>query len=246
MPPTLRREKKLVAQGHMSVIGVDEAGRGPLAGPVVAAAVESPKRFKIPSRALLDDSKKLTAEIREQLFAELTGAVRYGVSIVDTETIDRINIRQASWLAMQQAVADLVQRCHANGESDYQVAFVIIDGLPYGPGPWPYEAIIKGDGECLSIAAASIIAKVTRDRIMVEYDAVYPQYGFGSHKGYSCPQHFKTLQEHGPCPLHRRSFAPVRAALEPQTFPLFDSTMLMPSTEESEGSAILPIAPDES
>lgn len=216
MPPSLQREAHLTAAGHAHVIGIDEAGRGPLAGPVVAAAVELHPKAKLPNLDRLDDSKKLTAELRHLLCEELICAVRYGIGIVHAEKIDAINIRQASWLAMREAAADLVRRCHDSGEHAYVVSYVLIDGLPYGKGPWPYDAIVRGDAECLSIAAASIIAKVTRDRAMIEYDLTYPQYGFKSHKGYGCPQHLAALHEHGPCPLHRRSFAPVRAAVERQ------------------------------
>jgi ribonuclease HII len=125
---------------------------------------------------------------------------------VEAEVIDRINIRQASWLAMQNAVADLVARAQSTLMPDY----VLIDGLGYGAGPWPYRAIVKGDGKSLSIAAASIIAKETRDRLMIELDAQFPDYGFAQHKGYGSPQHLRALREHGACVLHRRSFAPVR------------------------------------
>ncbi|MDF2440253.1 MAG: ribonuclease, partial [Abditibacteriota bacterium] len=136
----------------------------------------------------------------------------WGVASVDAATIDLINIRQASWLAMRNAVADLVARTQSTLTPDY----VLIDGLGYGDGPWPYRAIVKGDTRSLSIAAASIIAKETRDRLMIEFDAQFPQYGFAQHKGYGSPQHLRALREHGACALHRRSFAPVRAVCTPE------------------------------
>jgi ribonuclease HII len=209
--PTLQRERELVALGYSRVAGVDEAGRGPLAGPVVAAAVILPLGFTSPHFPYLHDSKQLDAAMRERLFEELTDAVEFGIGIVDAATIDAINIRQASWRAMQFAVADMEKRSpRPTQPPDY----VLIDGLPYGPGPWQYEAIVKGDAKSLSIAAASVIAKVTRDRMMVEYSKQFPAYNFGRHKGYPSPEHLRALAEHGPCELHRKSYAPVRRASE--------------------------------
>lgn len=211
--PTFRRECELGALGFERVAGVDEAGRGPLAGPVVAAAVILPFDFCSPHFEHLNDSKQLLPEIRDCLHQEISDRLPYGIGCVDAATIDTINIRQASWRAMQLAVADLEQRlaCQvADSRSRSRVDYVLIDGLPYGPGPWPYEAIVKGDARSLSIAAASVLAKVTRDRMMEEYGALHPAYGFAQHKGYPTPQHLQSLREHGPCALHRRSFAPVR------------------------------------
>jgi ribonuclease HII len=207
--PSLQRESELRALGYNYIAGVDEAGRGPLAGPVVAAAIVLPPHFEPQHFEHLNDSKQLTAAVRAELFALLTARFEYGVGIVDAATIDLINIRQASWRAMQHAVADLerrAERCRA-------VDFVLIDGLPYGPGPWPYEAIVKGDARSFSIAAASIIAKESRDLLMIEYSHQFPPYGFEQHKGYPSPQHLRALQEHGPCKLHRRSFGPVQRVL---------------------------------
>ena len=201
--PTFERELELTRVGYTRIVGVDEAGRGPLAGPVVAAAVVLPFDFTSQHFSYLNDSKKLTPEMRAQLFDELTVAIDFGVGIINAATIDEINIRQASWQAMQLAVTALLP-----------VDYVLIDGLPYGPGPWPYEAIVKGDARSLSIAAASVIAKVTRDRLMEEYDRKFPAYGFARHKGYPSPQHLAALTAHGPCPLHRRSYAPVRRVCE--------------------------------
>ncbi|MDQ3812574.1 MAG: ribonuclease HII [Armatimonadota bacterium] len=221
--PTLQRERELMGLGYTRIVGVDEAGRGPLAGPVVAAAVILPLDFDSPHFADLNDSKQLAPELRERLFAELTDTIAFGIGSVDAPTIDSINIRQASWRAMQLAVADLILRATDRQMPNAELAridYVLIDGLPYGAGPWPYEAIVRGDACSLSIAAASVLAKVTRDRMMAEYDRVFPLYGFAQHKGYPSPQHLRALAEHGACPLHRRSFAPVRRvcqALEVQT-----------------------------
>lgn len=201
--PTFEREEQLVLFGYNRIVGVDEAGRGPLAGPVVAGAVLLPRDFSSPNFHLLNDSKQLTHETRELLYNELVVSVAWGVGECSPEEIDTVNIRQASWLAMQRAVAHLADRF-------YHPDFVLIDGLPYGPGPWPYEALVKGDARSVSIAAASIIAKVTRDRHMVIMNETYPGYGFASHKGYPCPTHFRALEALGPCAIHRMSFSPLR------------------------------------
>lgn len=212
--PTLQREDELTAQGYKRIAGVDEAGRGPLAGPVVAAAVVLPRDWQLARFAQssplsqLNDSKQLTAAVRDVLYEELMQKVAYGIAAVDAAMIDRINIRQASWLAMREAVADLERR--TNAPADY----VLIDGLPYGVGPWPYEAIVKGDARSLSIAAASVLAKVTRDRLMQEFDAQFPLYGFAQHKGYPTPPHLRALAAYGPCAIHRQSYAPVRRVVE--------------------------------
>ncbi|HEY0073327.1 MAG TPA: ribonuclease HII [Abditibacteriaceae bacterium] len=202
--PTFERERELVALGYTRIAGVDEAGRGPLAGPVVAGAAIVPFDFSSPHFSRLNDSKKLDEATREILYEELTPHIEWGVGIVDAATIDEINIRQASWLAMKNAVAAL------KNVPDY----VLIDGLPYDSGPWPYEALVKGDARSLSIAAASVIAKVTRDRLMLEYDKEFPDYGFARHKGYPAPKHLKALQEHGVCAIHRQTFGPVRTVIE--------------------------------
>jgi ribonuclease HII len=204
--PTLEREQQLGEKGFKRVAGVDEAGRGPLAGPVVAAAVILPPQFSSPHFAQLHDSKQLNAQLRHVLYEELMSAVEWGVGIVDAATIDTINIRQASWRAMQLAVADLEQRAQMQSSTQSGVDYVLIDGLPYGDGPWPYEAIVKGDSKSLSIAAASVVAKETRDRLMTELDAHFPRYGFARHKGYGTPAHLRALKEHGVCSLHRQTF----------------------------------------
>lgn len=208
--PGLEFERELWLAGHRCIAGVDEAGRGPLAGPVVAAAVVLPPDFAPAEWPLLNDSKQIKATVRAELFERLVATVAWGVASVEAETIDRINIRQASWLAMQNAVADLVARGSNTAQSTLMPDYVLIDGLGYGPGPWPYQAIVKGDTKSLSIAAASIIAKETRDQIMREWDSVFPDYGFAQHKGYGSSQHLRALHQHGVCVLHRRSFAPIR------------------------------------
>ncbi|MBI1238937.1 MAG: ribonuclease HII [Alphaproteobacteria bacterium] len=183
------------------VAGVDEAGRGPLAGPVVAAAV-----ILDPGRAPkgLNDSKKLTPARREALDAAIRErAIAFAVAIVSAAEIDRINIRQASLKAMSEAVRSL----------SIAPAHVLVDGNALPALPCAGEAIIKGDGLSASIAAASILAKVARDRLMVALADLYPQYGFEGHKGYPSPSHRAALAQYGPCPEHRRSFAPVRSLL---------------------------------
>ena len=210
--PTLQRENELRAQGYARVIGVDEAGRGPLAGPVVAAAILLPPDFDAALFPTLTDSKQVKEGERESLFARLTTLCDYSVGIVDARTIDEINIRQASWRAMQLAVENLQNESAASTRGAFS-DFVLLDGLPYGAGPFPYEAIVKGDAKSLSIAAASIIAKVTRDNLMREYSQQFPGYGFERHKGYGSPQHLRALAKLGVCSLHRKTFAPVRNAL---------------------------------
>jgi ribonuclease HII len=201
---TLEFEERLRASGFSTVAGVDEAGRGPLAGPVVAAAVILPAGFSHPR---LNDSKKLSEKTRAGLFAELSEAPDVASAVVEVgpEEIDRLNILRATHEAMRRAVAKLLP------EPDH----VLIDGLPVRPFPKPQTALVGGDGLSLSIAAASIFAKVTRDRLMLALDAQYPQYAFAQHKGYGTALHLARLQMHGPCPAHRRSFAPVRQLLLP-------------------------------
>lgn len=181
----------------MSVAGLDEAGRGPLAGPVVAAAVVLGPGTRI---AGVDDSKRLTPEERESLYAVIRArAVAIGVGMVDAETIDRVNILQATRRAMGLALAGL------GLEPELVLTdFVALDGLRC-----PQRNLVNGDRRSATVAAASIIAKVTRDRMMAEADREYPQYGFGRHKGYPTLEHLAALITHGPCPLHRRTFSGV-------------------------------------
>jgi len=197
-----RYEKKLRAIGVAHIAGIDEAGRGALAGPVVAAAVVLPEKFR---HRRLNDSKQLAPELREQIYSELISdpQVRWTVGIVDSVEIDRINILRASHRAMRLAVEALIE------PPDH----VLIDGLPVIPFPLPQTAIIEGDCISLSIAAASVIAKVTRDRMMRDFCAHFPQYCFGQHKGYGTELHLLKLYEFGPCPIHRRSFEPVAQPL---------------------------------
>lgn len=200
--PSFRFERAALRHGAKIVAGVDEAGRGPLAGPVVAAAVILPDRYRLSG---LNDSKQLSARQRDEFFLTLTTdpSVRFGVGIVDTEWIDRINILQATHRAMAEALRRLpVQPDH-----------VLVDGLPVKSLTIAQTAIVKGDARSFSIAAASVIAKVTRDRLMLELHAQYPVYGFDQHKGYPTPEHLAALRAHGPCPVHRRTFGPVRERL---------------------------------
>jgi ribonuclease HII len=187
-------EAQARARGFRVIAGLDEAGRGPLAGPVVAAAVVLPAKGKLKG---VDDSKKLSAEQREEMFSLLgEKALAMGVGIIDVQEIDRINILQASLRAMERAVEKLPQ----------PPDFLLIDGLHSLPLPLPQQTIAKGDQRCLSVAAASIIAKVTRDRLMAAYHDQYPQYNFARHKGYGTKEHLQAIQKYGCCPLHRRSF----------------------------------------
>ena len=201
MPCSLIHEHSLYAQGLSSVVGIDEAGRGPLAGPVVVGAVILPPNFVL---AGLNDSKKLTAKARERLYAEITEnpEICWTSIAISPQEIDRLNILGATHSGMRAVVEQLSPR----------PAHALIDGLPVRNFPCPQTALVGGDGISLSIAAASIIAKVERDRIMLEIDRLYPEYGFAKHKGYPTREHFAKLRAHGPCPIHRRSFAPVAQA----------------------------------
>lgn len=209
----LRFETELWNQGVLRVAGVDEAGMSPLAGPVAAAAVILPPYFRL---ARVDDSKRLDAQTREALAAEIKrNAVAWAVGLVEPEEIDRINIYQAGLLAMRRAVEAL----------DPAPESLLIDARKLAELPIPQQSIVRGDSLSLSIAAASILAKTSRDRIMCELDARYPGYGFARHKGYPVREHYEALERLGACPAHRRSFAPVRKALglEPVQTDLFDA-----------------------
>lgn len=196
--PDLSLETACRSRGLRVIAGIDEAGRGPLAGPVSAAAVILPEDFRSEE---LNDSKKLSATRRERLYEELTSdpAVRWGLAFAEPGEIDRINILRATHAAMARAVEDL----------PVAVDFCLIDGLPVKGFPHPHEGVVKGDGLSLSIAAASIIAKVSRDRRMLEAAGEFPAYGFERHKGYGTKAHLEALRRHGPCRIHRRSFQPV-------------------------------------
>lgn len=182
-------------EGIDLVCGVDEAGRGPLAGPVCAAAVILPRDLEIEG---LNDSKKLSDKRRRALYEVITEqAISYGIAMVDEKVIDEINILQATFLAMRQAVKQLSEK----------PALALVDGNREPDfGDIPIKTIIKGDSLSANIAAASILAKVTRDRFMEEQDAIYPQYGFCVHKGYGTKAHYEALRTYGPCPIHRRTF----------------------------------------
>jgi ribonuclease HII len=196
-PAPYRYEGVAWRAGLARVAGVDEAGRGPLAGPVVAAAVVVTPEHRIRG---LRDSKLLTPERREELFAIiLERAFAVGVAIVDHATIDRVNILQATRLAMLDALARL----------PVPPDFVITDFVALPSVLCPQKNLVDGDARCASVAAASIVAKVTRDRIMLELDTQFPEYGFARHKGYGTPDHLAALDRFGPCPVHRRTFAGV-------------------------------------
>ncbi len=200
--PTMEWEAAAWREGYARVCGIDEAGRGPLAGPVVAAAVILPAGYELPG---LTDSKKLTARRREALYAALMEDARVCkcVASASVEEIDSLNILRATHLAMRRAAEGLAAS-PAGG-----VDFCLIDGLPVSGFPLPSRALVKGDARCLSIAAASILAKVTRDHYMLELDAQFPQYGFARHAGYGTQMHMEALARHGVTPHHRRTFAPV-------------------------------------
>lgn len=194
-----RYEQQAREEGYDIVAGVDEAGRGPLAGPVSVAAVILPQDLYLPK---INDSKKLSAKVREELFAEIQDkAIAIGTALVDAQTIDRVNIYQATINGMYDSIFMLKPEPQK----------ILIDAVQLDNLPMPSAAIIKGDAKSASIAAASIIAKVTRDRLMDAYDKQYPEYGFAQHKGYGTAQHIEALKKYGPCPIHRVSFEPVRS-----------------------------------
>jgi len=191
---TLDYEQRLWEQGKVHVAGIDEAGRGPLAGPVVAAAVVFARGMSIPE---VNDSKVLTERSRETLYAQImSDALGVGVGVIDHTTIDALNILNATYKAMHTAVGNL----------SLLPDFLLIDGNRFDESSIPFMTIVDGDALCFSIAAASIVAKVTRDRLMKEYDAKFPDYGFAKHKGYATPEHREAILRMGYCEIHRRSF----------------------------------------
>jgi ribonuclease HII len=207
----LQFEQRLWGREVFRVAGVDEVGRGCLAGPVVAAAVILPPDFVLPG---LDDSKKISRKKREVLYDAIqTQAVAIGIGQIEAGEIDRLNILQASLKAMREALIAL----------DPVPQHVLVDGHIRPGSPFEETAIVDGDARSQSIAAASVIAKVHRDRLMVDYDETYPEYGFASHKGYGSPEHLSGLRSRGPCPLHRRSFGPVAALVRKPRSALFTS-----------------------
>ena len=194
-------ERAAMQRGHLLVAGVDEAGRGPLAGPVAVAAVILPQEAHLPR---INDSKKLSAAVREELFTQIVAiAISYHVALIDAETIDRMNILQATKMGMYEAIAALTP---APDE-------VLIDAVELPKLSMPSRSIIKGDAKSASIAAASILAKVTRDHLMEQYDTEYPHYGFAKHKGYGTQEHIDAIRKYGVCPIHRKSFEPIRSIL---------------------------------
>lgn len=208
-----RHERRLLEQGIARIAGVDEAGRGPLAGPVVAAAVIFPaavvRRRLPPALADLNDSKQCTPAGRERLFhaLETLPDIELATALIEPEEIDRLNILRATHRAMELAV----------GRLQPPPGHLLVDGLPALIPGISQTALVQGDARSFSIAAASIVAKVTRDRLMIEYHARFPGYGFHRHKGYPTREHLEALDRLGPCPIHRRSFTPVRQR-QPELF----------------------------
>ena len=188
-------EKELYNKGFDKICGIDEAGRGPLAGPVVVAGVIMPQDSMIEG---VNDSKKVSEKKREKLYdLIIEEAISYSVAIIGQDVIDDINILNATKKGVEEVVKGL----------DVKPDLIIVDALTHiNTQGIPYDSIIKGDAKCYNIAAASILAKVTRDRIMRQWDEIYPQYGFSSHKGYGTAKHIQAIKEYGPCPIHRRTF----------------------------------------
>ena len=224
--PNLDEEDKLRSQGCELIAGIDEAGRGALAGPVVAAAVILPHQASLPWFERVRDSKKLNATERESLFELIEKeAVAVGTGIVPSQVIDSVNILRATKLAMMQAVEKLPK----------EPTFLLIDRITLPQCPIAQRGITRGDESCLSIACASIIAKVTRDRMMEGFDQTYPGYGFALHKGYGTREHMSCLQKLGPSPIHRLYFAPVKNTITGQgsgSVPSIDSAPLGPCHSE--------------
>jgi len=216
--PNLDHENELKSQGYEFIAGIDEVGRGALAGPVVAGAVILPPPANLSWLGLVRDSKELSSRQRESLFDLINKeALAVGIGIVPSQVIDSVNILKATKLAMIQAVEKLPKQPH----------FLIIDRVTLSQCPVPQRGITRGDKLCLSIACASIIAKVTRDRMMKEFDQIYPGYGFARHKGYGTGIHMSCLRKLGPSPIHRLYFAPVRNVIASQS-----SSRLVPGHSE--------------
>ncbi len=202
--PTFVEEERLIAQGYRLIAGIDEVGRGPLAGPVIAAAVILSPEERPSWLSRVRDSKQLTPSQRESIFdCMMESGIAFGVGVVSHEVIDERGIVPATRLAMRHAVEQLSTR------PDY----LLIDYMRLPGVRIPQKGVAEGDSICVSIAAASIVAKVTRDRMMVELDSQYPGYGLAQHKGYGTPEHLEALQKLGPCPIHRKTFEPVRERL---------------------------------
>ncbi len=199
-------ERQILDQRYKNIIGIDEVGRGPLAGPVVAAAAVIPVGLVIPN---LTDSKGLSHLQRVAVFNELKSnpSIIFSIAEVSPDIIDNINILRATHLAMKEAAEKI----------NVTKPFILVDGLPVPDLPYPSKNIIKGDSKSASIAAASIIAKIYRDSLMVNFDKKYPAYGFASHKGYATKKHLENLSQFGPCPIHRMSFSPVSQSINKKT-----------------------------
>ena len=201
----LRFEREVLRTGARRIAGIDEAGRGPLAGPVVAAAALFPRSWILEGMPEelrdLNDSKQLTPAARDRYYSLLTASsgFEFGLAVIDAQVIAEVNILRATHRAMREAM----QRVAPD--------HVLVDGLHVASLPGPQTALVKGDARSYLIAAASVMAKVTRDRLMVQYDEQFPQYGFRQHKGYGTRRHLAALAKHGPCPIHRQSFAPIRS-----------------------------------
>jgi ribonuclease HII len=210
MEPSDFFEREARECGYEFIGGLDEAGRGPLAGPVVAAIVVLPPRCRIRG---INDSKVVPERERERLYGAIAKrALAIGIGCADEREIDLLNILQATRLAMRRAISGLAR----------SPDFLLLDAVSLPAVRLPQRPIIKGDGFSVSIAAASIMAKVTRDRLMREYHRRYPSYNFQSHKGYATPEHLELLDKHGPCPAHRQSFRPVLASYEEESWDLFE------------------------
>lgn len=195
----MKYEEEGFSSGYELIGGIDEVGRGPLAGPVVAAVAILPRNAQLPG---INDSKKLSPTQRERLCKNISNTViDWGIGIVDEQTIDKINILQATYMAMGKAVKSLRLKPH----------FLLVDGHKIPHLDIPQKPIIKGDQLSISIAAASILAKVVRDRMMIEYDNEFPHYGFAQHKGYGTESHIEAIKKYGICKLHRRSFEPIKS-----------------------------------
>jgi ribonuclease HII len=219
--PNLDHENELKSQGYELIAGIDEVGRGALAGPVVAGAVILPHPANLSWLEMVRDSKELDSRKRESLFALIIEeAMAVGIGSISPQVIDSVNILKATKLAMMQAVEKLPR----------QPNFLIIDRVTLSQCPIPQRGITRGDKLCLSIACASIIAKVTRDRMMEEFDQIYPGYGFARHKGYGTGTHMSCLQKLGPSPIHRLYFAPVRDVIASQSSGPLASGQPVPTT----------------
>jgi ribonuclease HII len=221
--PTLTLENDLGRQSGRILCGVDEAGRGPLAGPVVAAAVVIPENFPAKIAKQINDSKKLTPQAREEIFPFIVEHCACTVTLASVDEIDTFNILRATLMAMGRAVESLQRGTHPQQAEYFMLAYngpplelhgALIDGNQKPSISCPAHLYVKGDSKSLSIAAASILAKVMRDRLMHRLHEEFPHYGFINHAGYGTPEHLEALRIHGPCPHHRQSFAPVRNCYE--------------------------------